>query len=85
MFPGIVICRHLQVEWLDSTCCRCQDCGKIGHWSNEMVIWQRPPRSAQGVSAAGPSARAESMNHGGTDELLLEKTAAKPGFAKLAS
>ncbi|MDG2383717.1 MAG: hypothetical protein P8N76_18740 [Pirellulaceae bacterium] len=76
MFPGIVICRHFQVEWLDSACCRCEGCGKIGHWSNEMVIWQRPPRFPHAVSVTGRTPDAETS----PESLRLDS-----GAAKLAS
>ncbi|MDA0660799.1 MAG: hypothetical protein O3C60_18495 [Planctomycetota bacterium] len=40
MLP-IQICRHWQGEWLGSRDCVCQDCGKLGHWFDGMVLWQR--------------------------------------------
>ncbi|MBM99284.1 MAG: hypothetical protein CMJ77_09170 [Planctomycetaceae bacterium] len=41
LLPGTVGCRHLQVDWIDSTRCFCRNCGKTGHWKEGMVIWQR--------------------------------------------
>ncbi len=36
------ICRHTEVEWIDSHQCRCIDCGKHGHWFEEgYAIWIR--------------------------------------------
>ena len=42
MLP-IIICRHWHVEWLSAEVCRCEQCGKIGHWFDGMVLWQRRP------------------------------------------
>jgi hypothetical protein len=37
-----IICRHGNVEWLDSHRCNCANCGKYGHWFEEgYVIWTR--------------------------------------------
>jgi len=41
MLP-IVICRHYDVEWLDSRTCYCHECGKRGHWTDAgYSIWMR--------------------------------------------
>ena len=38
----IMICRHYNVDWLDSHTCKCADCGKEGHWSEQgFAIWVR--------------------------------------------
>lgn len=42
MLP-IQICRHWQVKWLGPRDCQCQGCGKLGHWFDGMVLWQRRP------------------------------------------
>ena len=36
-------CRHIQVNWLDTHSCHCQDCGKTGHWFEPegLVMWVR--------------------------------------------
>ena len=40
-----LICRHLDVRWQDSHTCRCQQCGKFGHWFEEgYAIWTRAGR-----------------------------------------
>ena len=37
-----IICRHLDVQWLDSHRCSCNRCGKFGHWFEDgYVIWTR--------------------------------------------
>lgn len=46
----IIVCRHYNVEWLDSHTCKCGDCGKEGHWSEQgFAIWVRkePVRDRQ--------------------------------------
>ena len=40
-------CRHVQVNWLDTHSCRCQNCGKTGHWFERegLVMWVRSKKS----------------------------------------
>ena len=41
MLP-IIICRHYDVDWLNSRTCKCRDCGKQGHWTKQgFAIWLR--------------------------------------------
>lgn len=41
MLP-IMICRHYNVNWLDSHTCKCSDCGKHGQWTEQgFAIWVR--------------------------------------------
>lgn len=40
MFP-MHVCQHWQIEWLGSREGVCNDCGKLGHWFDGMVLWQR--------------------------------------------
>lgn len=58
-FP-VTICRHHEVEWLGSRVCRCLDCGKVGTWIDDFVVWQRrvagARASGEGEGADGPSA-----------------------------
>ena len=75
MFSGIVVCRHLQVDWLDAVRCRCQGCGKIGHWSNELVIWQRRSKGPNGAP----------ITETATENICLGEVVSEPPFAKLAS
>jgi hypothetical protein len=42
MFEFVQICQHIDVTWLDSHRCRCNDCGKQGHWYEDgFVLWSR--------------------------------------------
>ena len=43
MSPNLLRCRHYEVKWLNSHCCKCSSCGKHGHWfENEgLVMWVR--------------------------------------------
>ena len=51
MYPA-VICRHYDVDWLDSHTCNCRDCGRQGHWMEEgFVVW------VKGVSSLTSSAK----------------------------
>ena len=37
-----IICRHWNVQWLDSHRCNCTNCGKYGHWFEDgYVIWTK--------------------------------------------
>ncbi len=41
MLP-VIICRHHDVEWINSHTCRCRDCGKQGQWTEQgFAIWIR--------------------------------------------
>ncbi len=42
MLLPIIICRHHDVEWINSHTCQCRECGKQGHWTEEgFAIWIR--------------------------------------------
>lgn len=75
MFPGIIVCRHFQVDWLDAAHCRCKGCGKIGHWSNELVIWQRRSTGLNGAP----------ITETATEGIGLGEDVSERPFAKLAS
>ncbi len=36
------VCRHFEVEWLNSHTCNCQQCGKFGHYFEEgFALWTK--------------------------------------------
>lgn len=69
MLP-VSICRHWDVEWLGSTSCYCNSCGKVGQWFDGLVLWQRRPRPLPDERDDSPAVSCEAGLDG--DELSYE-------------
>ncbi len=71
MLP-VSVCRHWDVEWLGSTSCYCKSCGKVGHWFDGLVLWQRRPRPAVEADLPQESNREPDLEALSLEEALVQ-------------